>query len=671
MSRHTPNLALDIHRTTLSSATCRIDQVWRLPWDEIKGLPILPEHTLANDVIVVPKEMVPATYWVDGQRTIDFAAAIPAGWARDEARTEAYLRRLKRIALLNLTQTVPGPKWRLKPPQPQTWMRTTKLMLRAARQAMETTNRRRSTTTSACPDGMPIFQNLSPQGFEQLREDHPTFFANSVQRLNGLFNGGVFDDWPARDVSSIEMKSTPLEPFSDAAFTEILGACFFLSSIQADLEACYREILSITQTDQGRRRHRELQLYKSRRIREWRGEILYPGFAFPYEFELAGIARVKAAFSSWPIENPSGVKNFLLLCQAANAQIINTATAGRVSELSTLGRNPLVHLNGEHVLSGLTFKESESPSGSERHWPLPHHAVEAVRRQQRLLETLGEAGPYLWHAGANTTTGVIQLPNAFSNFGRHVRIRSGVTLAEIDGDLSSHRYRKTMSRLAGLALEGASGILYDVLGHTDMDVTLGYMLSDPDFREDADRVRREVQHLRRKEIADELDECGGPAAKGLRIARDDLRARAIREDLGEDNPELLAALFPALQQVGPNRFCTADSKQKGLCSKVTGKRDVGACNASCIFRLERAAAAKDRKDAIESALQILSGEVNMGLRVFYQSQLIANLAAFEKTIDAFSEDARLREALKDCNPRAFEPLPETTRGKLAKLLEMA
>lgn len=671
MSRTAANAKLAEYRSALVVSSISVDQAWHLPWEEIKEFPILPGHTLTDDKISVSKDMLPAKFWQLGNRTIDFELALPDGWKREEERSEACLRRLKRIALLNFTQTVPGPKENLKPSQAHTWVQSTRRLLVAAKQALTIPHSRRG-DTSSCPDGTPIFRNLSPESFQQLRNDNPSFFHVSIARLNGLYNAGLFDDWPAGDVSATIFQTDPVQPYSDDAFTEILGACFFLASIQTDLEACYREVLSITQDPQGRTEvQKYLRPYRHKYVAKWSGEVLRLGFAFPYQFEISGVGTggKKRTFSSWPVLSYAAVKSLLLLCQAANAQIIDSATAGRVSELSTLGRDPLVQLNGNHLLSGLTFKGSENPSGSEREWPLSYHAVEAVRRQQRLRETLNESGPYLWCTGLNTTTGVCDLSHAVKSFGRKVRTCDGISLAEIDGDLSPHRYRKTLSRLVGLALEGASGILYDVLGHTDMDVTLGYMLADPDFREDADRVRREVQLVRRKEVAAELDNCGGPAARGLRIARDDMRARAIREDLGDDDPELLMAIFPALQQVGPSRFCTADSKQKGLCSKVTGSKDVGACNASCVFRLERAAAAKDRKDSVESALDILSGDVSIGIRVFYEGQIIANLAPFEATIDAFAGDMRLREALKNCDPRAFEPLPSSTREKLEKMLE--
>ncbi|MEM6656641.1 MAG: hypothetical protein AAF625_01025 [Pseudomonadota bacterium] len=208
----------------------------------------------------------------------------------------------------------------------------------------------------------------------------------------------------------------------------------------------------------------------------------------------------------------------------------------------------------------------------------------------------------------------------------------------------------------------------DVLGHTDMDVTLGYMLSDAEFQADAEKVRQEHKHLLRVRIVNEIDECGGPSAPRIRVARDELRARGIREDLGDDDPELLLAVLPNIQQVGPERYCTAGDMENGLCSKFTGQRDVGACNSSCIFRLEMAASRQDRKEAIRNALQLLSGDVGRGIRVFFQSQIIGNLSVFESTIDEFLDDKRFKAALFDCEKRLFAPLPPSTREKLAQLV---
>ncbi len=102
-----------------------------------------------------------------------------------------------------------------------------------------------------------------------------------------------------------------------------------------------------------------------------------------------------------------------------------------------------------------------------------------------------------------------------------------------------------------------------------------------------------------------------------------------------------------------------------------GQRDIAACSASCLYRLERAAAKKDLKDAIHVALELLSGEVNVGLRLFYQGQIISNLSPFEDMIDDFLGDPRLAHALKGRAPEDFTNLPSLVRSKLGQLLESA
>ena len=643
------------------------ENIWTMPWGDIAHLQILPGYKLDDDLIVVPEEWVPLNKRHLGKRTIDFSKAVPAGWSRDDQKSEMAIRRLKRICFLDLTQTVSSKRGRSSPCQPLTWVSKSKLLLNVAKDALLMQDRRPA-DPSCCSDGGPIFQNLTPEMFAILRSQHKNFFQMNVARLNGLKRSDRFDDWPAIDVPSYRFDQEVIRPFSDAALTQILRACFFLGDIQEDLENCWREISSIKADANGRTSKRFLEPYKKSVLAEWHGRILHPGFHFPFAFNVTSTDRKSEAIKSWPLKTPSSIHSFLRLCQAANAQIVHLAMAGRVGELISLQREPLEVFNGNGLLNGFTFKQNGSLTGVQRQWPIPTFAVEAIRRQTRLLTTMEHLGAGLWMLNHNNKSGSAALDSVMTHFGKRVQLLDGRTLEDVDNLLTSHRFRKTMARLVGLTLEGASGVLYDVLGHTNMDVTLGYMLSDPEFQADADLVRREVQAVRRKEIAAELDDCGGLAAESIREARDELRARGIHEDLGEDNVELLVTIMPALQQVGPNRFCTATSKDKGLCSKVTGQRDVGACSSSCMYRLERAVARKDAKDAIHSALDLIVTEKNIGTRAFYHGQIVAKIAVFDGLLDEFTGDPRLVQAFEGCDRKIFANLrPETLKKLLAQV----
>ena len=82
------------------------ENIWTMPWGDIAHLQILPGYKLDDDLIVVPEEWVPLNKRHLGKRTIDFSKAVPAGWSRDDQKSEMAIRRLKRICFLDLTQTV-------------------------------------------------------------------------------------------------------------------------------------------------------------------------------------------------------------------------------------------------------------------------------------------------------------------------------------------------------------------------------------------------------------------------------------------------------------------------------------------------------------------------------------------------------------------------------------
>lgn len=660
-----PDARLVQLRESISPDGISVERSWATEWAKVRNLKIIPNHILADDVVLVPIELVAPNAYHENFRKIDYLKALPNGWSRDEPRAELALRRLKRIALLDFMLTVKAKHRRVEPAKAHIWVRRVQYLVLAARVALSF-EKKVSNKKSLCPDGSPIFRDLTPVEFDLLRAEVPSLFHTFGSRLNALFGAGVFDDWPANDVAGIQYARVPIKPLSDGAFSEILKASFFLGKIQGDLEQCYLYLSKFGEDGAVNAATRNNQLEM---LRNWRGTLLEPGMPFPYSFDLRSGRSIQPMLTHWPVQSLRGLKSFLRLCQTANLQIVATETAARSSELKLLPRSPIKQINGRSVLVGSTFKESEALNGTPRHWPLTKHAVNAVARQRCLLNTMASPSPYLWTSWSTSGTGLAKIEGGMRTFGKSVRLLNGVPLDEIDGVISPHRFRKTMSRLVGLALEGASGVLYDVLGHSDIETTLGYMLSDPEFQDDAEQVRHEVRNVRRKEVMQELDSCGGPAAQSLRFTRDELRARSVSEDLGDYDIELLSTLLPTLEQVGPNRYCTAESRQTGLCSKVAGQRDIAACSSSCLYRLERAAAKKDLKDAVQVALELLSGEVNQGLRSFYQGQIISNLGPFEDMIDDFLDDPRLVHALKDRVSEDFTNLPSTVRSKLGQILE--
>ena len=126
----------------------------------------------------------------------------------------------------------------------------------------------------------------------------------------------------------------------------------------------------------------------------------------------------------------------------------------------------------------------------------------------------------------------------------------GRALASLcDGPMNSTRIRKTVVRLAALALVGANQILVDILGHRDPDQTLGYILSDPDMQDEIRTVAREASIVLGKEAIMGVESNGGPAAHSVRELAQRTAPRGAPSELEAFNltraAEILSSMAPS------------------------------------------------------------------------------------------------------------------------------
>jgi hypothetical protein len=252
------------------------------------------------------------------------------------------------------------------------------------------------------------------------------------------------------------------------------------------------------------------------------------------------------------------------------------------------------------------------------------------------------------------------------HFGRTVGLRDGPSLAHVDGNISSHRFRFTVARLVALSLTGASQVLFDVLGHNDVEVTLGYALQDPELHEDINRIRAEVKAIRVKDVFDNSGDMGGPAAQIVRRAKADMLARSGKTELETDDLNEAEAILGDAEIVKHGVLCTAQPLERGACSSPLGLRDHSACTPVCLHRLELAAAKQDRRRRVHYILKNMDA-ADVGSRVLSLNQIVANFAAFPALLDDFEYDPQLLSALKDCTPESFSRLRPELRHRLEKL----
>jgi hypothetical protein len=224
--------------------------------------------------------------------------------------------------------------------------------------------------------------------------------------------------------------------------------------------------------------------------------------------------------------------------------------------------------------------------------------------------------------------------------------------------------------LRSIVAHGASQILFDVLGHDDVEVTLGYALKDPELFEGLSRIRREVKAIRVKEVFDHAEKNCGSAGEVVLKIKADMLTRSGKAELDTDDVAEGAAILGEAELVKPGVLCTAQPLERGACSPIPGVRDVGVGSSSCMHHLELAAHRQTRRRNIHSLLEKIDA-ADLGVRIFYQGQIIANLNPFPDLIGDFETDPRLRAALCDCDPRTWIGMQAAVRERLDCIMEVS
>ncbi|WP_169791199.1 tyrosine-type recombinase/integrase [Rubellimicrobium mesophilum] len=603
-------------------------------------------------------------------RTIDFTRAVPAHMCAEDAAE--LKRRLKRLTILERFQTVRLQGRTMSPATSVAWVAKAKYLVKAARFSLE--NLAPEQRASKCPDGPTLFATLSAADFQKLKMANPAWAHASIGRFNAMFAEGYFDDWPASDVAPHQCKqrqgSRASDPFNDLAFTQILRAAFWLNGLQSEVLALFSELQAREASGlannhvKSRRRTQAKDL-----IRSWTSESLRPEAPFPYHVLLAPGKGERLWYTSWPLENLRSAKAFLHLCQVANAVLILSSTGMRIGELCSLTANSLVERDGRLYIGGRSYKDNDVHSGQERDWPFPRVAVSGFEAQVSLHRLLDERSA-LWipFGGEKNLSGLASLAHGLKRFGDLIALPDGRSLAELDGPITPHRFRYSVARYTALSLTGASQVLFDVLGHDDVEVTLGYAHRDPELHDDINKIRREVRALRVKEVFDHAEYNGGAAAEMVRNVSADMLARSGKVELETDDIGEAATILGEAELVKPGVLCTAQPLERGACSPIPGIRDVGACTSSCLHHLELAAHRQTRRGKLEYLLDLV-GRAERGGRPFYQSQIVASLHAFPDLVEQYGSDVRLRMALSDCDSRAWNTLPSDFRERMRQSME--
>jgi hypothetical protein len=630
-----------------------LGQLWTADWNALASLELIPGCQMSDDVWTLPHGWSGAGQRQSvSRRTVDFLQVLPDGWVISDIGSQNVIRRIKRLAALTFTQTIMLAKQMRGPPKPSTWVALTQNLIQAARAALQVPAI--VSYPSDCPDGEPIFRHLDPVNLKAIFKANTNGLASAIPRLNGLLKAGQFDDWPASDVHISDVRERQVwQPFRDD-FVALAGnaAMWMAEQLGPDILVGWRKIREMRAEPIATSNPPKAKEQRAAYAQDWANSMKVNCPELRYKF-LVSIARHDGKRSGW-LESwdevvPHTLDGLAAILQESHFWIVSLACGPRNGELVSFPRDCLRLTGNGPLLRGWTFKLSDS--SEERDWPIPKAAVEAIKQQQQLAEIIDPGGDRLFVSfklGDGRRSERDRMRFKADAFSDRTSTLDGRRLTDLcQGNVHSHRFRKTVARLAALSLVGASDILFDVFGHRDPDMTLAYILSDPELQDEMRQVSAEAAMMIAANAIEGIDKAGGSAAPAVRELVARYMASSAEAELGESSILVVAQLLSQdgrVMLVKRNVLCTKTLNQAGPCNRRTGNPDIGNCQISCLHRLELAAARQDHRLALERAL-VGYEEADGMMRSWWQGQIAGHLLPFPDLATEALNDPRVRDAL--------------------------
>ncbi|MDD2663920.1 MAG: hypothetical protein PHD19_09175 [Dechloromonas sp.] len=338
----------------------------------------------------------------------------------------------------------------------------------------------------------------------------------------------------------------------------------------------------------------------------------------------------------WPPRTHEQIVNLSVILQASHLFISLLACAGRIGELATLKRHCVaIERDGESYLNRHTYKLSPNFLGDELQSPAPPILQTSLGQQARLaaafdrlprtlnagqLPDMARFGDALWVSiGNGGRTGAEAVVNFISAL-QTLATRLGVNPKPGGKGVHPHRFRKTIGRLAGVALFNSPLVLKRLFGHKSIEMTLHYILCDPGIREEAEKVLRELRIMHCAEALEEIHRAiannlplpanGGAGAGRLLAAVENQEAylrvqgRVWVEGSAYELACLLTGQGKGWRLINANIVCSKD----WVCSKPHRHKEQELnkpkCDPGCENRIVLARRRRDTEDAIEQYLEI-------------------------------------------------------------------
>lgn len=421
---------------------------------------------------------------------------------------------------------------------------------------------------------------------------------------------------------------------------------------------------------------------------DWRDANGLPISKPPFDIHLSKNGSKGQSLSTtavWPPRNFAEFLGLLANVQLAHLFVVCMSTGARKSETLDLKRTCLEYAkDGLPYASGRTFKLVQRHDGELRDWVLPDLAVTAIEQQCQLVRIVERIGPQKpGPTGKARDTEPLHLWAQISTAGNHDRdlpllyldkaLRSYARALGMDERpsgqwLRPHRFRKTVARLAALALTQAPKVLMNVFGHKSIEMTLYYILTDKTLQAEIEQVGRELRVMRAVEAVEafvatenagdtgvKLGGYGGPAAltidRAVKVQRERVHHRG--EQWGVDSVRELAEVLTlqgkSWEIVREGVVCTKFAgSESGPCNKSRGRPEPSKCQTNCSHRLEEAFLRDDVDAAMRSSVSEYEAALTANdelMQAMWAGQICAHVGRFDDLRDKWMTHPMVLRAL--------------------------
>lgn len=633
------------------------------PWSDVRGIEMFPGCRVGDPLLVMPEHWMPAgTLRRPSKRTIDptLDGALSDDGPSATVRDESVRRSLLALWLPRRTNTG------IRSYAPSSWLGSARLLLRCAEWQKRNrpssdgsiwghlTSADRLAMRDAVCDGerprtdvVTLYRWLFESGERGVLTDYPVVAAASSDVASSR-EGSNRGPAPVRTVKTEERS---WQPFSDAFVTEVVWRGLWIQRhLASQLLDCWSALREITAEASGRGQGTSNPAVIERRRAhlasvDWRDADGKPITKLPFEVaQRTGSSFEKS--DAWPPRDGGTISLMVGTLQALNLCMVGFCVGARMSEIASAQDDAFGQL-AEGRLVGRTFKLVDEVGGELRDWPLHPAAVKAMEVQYDLARRVRPDGAnHVWvlqrKAGASRIgSPLLNLTEPMVNAVEHL----GLSHLTGKDRAHAHRWRHTVARIVALSVVDAPQVLLDLFGHRDLEMTLRYMLSDPEIAQDAMRVAKEAAFVLAEEAVAETiaGDAGGPAAAPLRQGLDDLRMRRGEEAYGADSLRELTDILTfggkQWELVRPAVICTKAPGQFGPCTQGFGEPDPGSCRTTCDHRLETSRAKAQCDAAVGALVEELEAAEREGADMLAENlrgQLLAQLRRWEEVREGWS-----------------------------------